>query len=151
MSKSREKRRLTKKQRSILSDIFENQLDENEIQQKHNISREKLKEYISDPMFVDELESRVDSSRRQCRIIIARYGPLAAAKLVELTESEKAETARKACLDIIDAVDKQAASAGKAKSKAVLNKDESPRFKMSDSLASKLLAIMASEGGVTNK
>jgi ABC-type glutathione transport system ATPase component len=32
---------------------------------------------------------------------MAKYRCLAAAKLVELTASEKAETARKACLDII--------------------------------------------------
>ncbi|MHC4585777.1 MAG: hypothetical protein ACYS3N_14705 [Planctomycetota bacterium] len=31
----------------------------------------------------------------------ARYAPVAAAKLIQLTESDKPETARKACLDII--------------------------------------------------
>ena len=41
------------------------------------------------------------SAHRHSELIIARYAGLAAAKLVELTESESQETARKACLDVI--------------------------------------------------
>jgi hypothetical protein len=43
----------------------------------------------------------VNGLKRQSELLMAKYRSLAAAKLVELTTSDKAETARRACLDII--------------------------------------------------
>lgn len=47
------------------------------------------------------MERRLGALNRQSRLIVARYATLAAAKLVQLTESNNAEIARKAYLDII--------------------------------------------------
>jgi hypothetical protein len=49
-----------------------------------------------------ELNRRLEWLNLQSELIITRYKTLAAAKLVHLTDSKKPETARKACLDIIN-------------------------------------------------
>jgi hypothetical protein len=70
---------------------------------------------------------------------MAKYSCLAAAKLVELTTSEKAETARKACLDII-CQPKIAAEAEE------VEKDSNKQVEqLSGTTASRLLAVMAEE------
>ena len=71
---------------------------------------------------------------------MAKYSCLAAAKLVELTTSEKAETARKACLDIIICQPKIAAEAEE------IEKDSNKQVELlSGTTASRLLAAMAEE------
>ena len=78
---------------------------------------------------------------------MAKYSQLAAAKLVQLTGSEKAETARKACLDII--------SVPKIRADKVEQPEKAPKEssqqveQLSDATASKLLAALAEEKGET--
>ena len=52
-------------------------------------------------MFKQEIDARIDAAMRQSKLVMARWLPLAAERLAQLTISEKDETARKACLDII--------------------------------------------------
>ena len=74
---------------------------------------------------------------------MAQYSQLAATKLVQLTGSKKAETARKACLDIIS-VPKIANSRDEQPEKAP--KESSQQVEqLSDATASKLLAALAEE------
>lgn len=100
-SKNAKYQYLTRRQLDVIDDLFEGKYSEIEVMQKHNISKTIFNKWVSDSLFAQELEFRVESSRRQSEMIIARYAPAAAAKLVSLTESDKEETARKACLDII--------------------------------------------------
>ncbi|MBE3143134.1 MAG: hypothetical protein IMZ61_04320, partial [Planctomycetes bacterium] len=44
----------------------------------------------------------IKSAHRQGELILARFANVAAVKLVALTESANPETARKACLDVIN-------------------------------------------------
>jgi len=94
-------KQLTERQLAVIEDLFRGELDEQEILDKHNVSRNLYHEWQSDDSFIEQFDRRIASAYLQSAALIARYAPLAAAKLIQLTESEKAETARKACLDII--------------------------------------------------
>lgn len=93
--------RITRKQSLVMDDLFSGEADEATVLAKHKVSRNTFNKWLDGQAFQAEFARRMDSAYRQGRLIIARYVPLAAAKLVELTESDKEETARKACLDII--------------------------------------------------
>jgi hypothetical protein len=93
---------LTKKQRAVIDDLFAGVADEKQILEKHKVSRRVFDKWLADENFKEEFERRQDYARRQSELIIVRYATFAAAKLVQLTESANQETARKACLDIIN-------------------------------------------------
>ena len=95
------KKRLSKKQLAVIEEMFSEQFDEQQVLDKHKVSRNIYNKWLADSAFAYEFDRRVASARRQGELIIAKYASLAAAKLVQLTESESQETARKACLDII--------------------------------------------------
>ena len=95
------KKRLSKKQLAVIDDLFSGEFDEQMALEKHKVSRNLYNRWLADTLFDTELSRRIASAHRQSQVLIARYASLAAAKLVQLTESDKEETARKACLDII--------------------------------------------------
>ena len=83
------------------------------------------------------------SAHRQSAALIAKYTPHAAAKLVQLTGSEKVETARKACVDIISLpalLDKRTARPNESQSDR-----NRPLQQMTEQTASRLLAVLADE------
>jgi len=98
MSKAKQ---LTKRQLAVIEDLFNGELDEQAVLDKYNVSRNLYNKWQSDDNFAEQFDRRIASGYRQSAVLIARYAPLAAAKLIQLTESDKAETARKACMDII--------------------------------------------------
>jgi len=95
------RKQLTKRQLAVIEDLFAGELDEQAILDKHKINRNVYNRWLADEHFTEQFNERIARAYRQSELIIARYAPLAAAKLVQLTESDKEETARKACLDII--------------------------------------------------
>ena len=95
------RKKLNKKQLAVIDDFFGGELDEQAVLEKHKVNRNIYNRWLADELFVSEFDRRVMSAHRQSAVLIAKYAPLAAAKLVQLTESEKEETARKACMDII--------------------------------------------------
>ena len=99
MAKRRKK--LSKKQLAVIDDLFSGELDEQAVLEKHKVNRNVYNRWMADDLFVSEFDRKIMSAHRQSAALIAKYAPLAAAKLVQLTESEKEETARKACMDII--------------------------------------------------
>jgi len=99
MAKRRKK--LSKKQLAVIDDLFSGELDEQAVLEKHKVNRNVYNRWLADELFVSEFDRKIMSAHRQSAVLIAKYAPLAAAKLVQLTESEKEETARKACMDII--------------------------------------------------
>ena len=94
-------KQLTKRQLAVIEDLFSGELDEQAVLDKHKISRNLYNKWQSDDNFAEQFDRRIASGYRQSAVLIARYAPLAAVKLIQLTESEKAETAHKACMDII--------------------------------------------------
>jgi hypothetical protein len=95
------RKKLTKKQLAVIDDLFSGELDEQVILDKHKVRRNVYNRWLAGGLFLSEFDRRIISAHRQSAALIAKYAPLAAAKLVQLTESEKEETARKACMDII--------------------------------------------------
>lgn len=132
---------LRKRQLAVISDLFAGELSEEQILDKHGLSRKVYNKWMADEAFRAEFAKRIEMLKLQGGLIIARYASLAAAKLVNLTESKSEETARKACLDIISLPNK--CKAVKAvKKKEVADEAES---EISQEAASKILAILADE------
>jgi hypothetical protein len=97
---SREKS-LSRRQLAVIDDLFAGELEEHAVLTKHKVSDRLYDKWLADERFSEALSWRISRAHRQSQLIVARYAPLAAAKLVQLTESDSQETARKACLDII--------------------------------------------------
>src|SRR4030042_1203504 len=128
---------LSRKQLAVLDDLFNSDLDEQGVLDKHGVRRSTYENWLANELFAERFNRYVDNVRRRSELLIAKYGCLAAAKLVELTASEKAETARKACLDIISQPRMKPEAAEKDN-----NKQAEP---LSEAKASKILAVLAEE------
>lgn len=133
-------RHLSRRQLIILDDLFNSDLDEQGVLDKHKVRRSTYERWLAEELFAERFNRYVNSVRRRSELLMAKYSCLAAAKLVELTTSEKAETARKACLDIIICQPKIAAEAEE------VEKDSNKQVELlSGTTASRLLAAMAEE------
>jgi len=131
------------RQLTVLDDLFNSDLDEQAVLDKHNVRRSTCDRWLADKLFAERFNQYVNGLKRRSELLMAKYSCLAAAKLVELTASDKAETARKACLDIIS-LPKDAANRTEQSDKA--QKDSSQQVEqLSDATASKLLAALAEE------
>lgn len=130
---------LSSLQLKILDDLFNSELDEQAVLEKHRVRRSTYERWLEDEVFSERLGRYINGMKRRSDIMMAKYRCLAAAKLVELTTSEKPETSRRACLDII--------SAQRAADDLEKNVKESDKKieKISDETASRLLAAMANE------
>lgn len=143
MAKRKKRKQLRKKQLDVINDLFESGLDESAVLAKHNVSMLIYRKWLADEPFASELSFRIESAKRQSELVIAKYAHLAAVKLVQLTESEKEETARKACLDIISLPFSKKKGAVKEQSK----QDEQDSEQIPQETASRLLAALANEKG----
>lgn len=121
----------------MIEELFAGELGEQAVLDKYKISRKTFNRWLADERFIGQFNERVEKSFRQSRLIIARYAPLAAAKLVELTASDKEETARKACLDIISM----------HTNPYMNNEQEVSSDELSPETARKILAALAEEKG----
>lgn len=126
---------LTKNQLDIIDELFESGGDESSVLQKHNISFADWQKQLAEKDFADELAARLESSKRQGQIILSKYAPYAATKLIQLCESENQETARKAALDILNLQTGQTSKTDDAA------KPQLPSI--NPETASKLLAVLA--------
>jgi len=113
-------------------------MEELQVLEKHNVGTRLYRKWLADELFADELRFRIESAKRTGELIIARYTPMAAAKLVALTESDKAETVRKACIDIM--------SGGLVKKRTTQMKEAGggeEACELAPGLAGKLLEVLA--------
>jgi len=144
---------LSKRQIAVLDDLFGGQLDEQAALDKHKVTRRLYNKWHGCESFMAEYSRRIAALGRQSELIIARYASVAAANLVQLTDSENPETARKACLDIISLTPRPPAGDGLAAKKA----QQTARAESIDAdskmqpeplppqIAAKLLAVLAEE------
>ncbi len=132
---------LSKRQLTVLEDLFNSELNEQGVLEKHRVRRSTYERWLEDELFSERFNRYANNARRRSELLLAKYRYLAAAKLVELTTSEKAETARKACLDII--CQPQAVPEDKKDSEKQAVKPEVEQ--LSGEQASRLLAAMAEE------
>ena len=143
-------RKLTPRQLAVIDDLFEGGLDETEVLARHNVSTRLYRRWLCCEAFAGELRFRIESARRAGELIIARYTPVAAAKLVGLIDSDKPETVRRACLDIMAAARQQGdpkhdisrlGTREAATGDPAPSDDEQPA--LPPALAGKLLALLA--------
>lgn len=137
-------RKLTKRQRAVIEDLFLGEMDEKDVLDKHQVSRSLYDRWLADERFIAEFEKRIARAYRQSRVILARYATVAATKLIELTDCEKEETARKACLDIL-ARDSLASSREVPRNQPP--SDGEAETDLSPETASRLLAALAQDPG----
>ena len=134
---------LSQRQLAVLDDLFNSDLDEQAVLDKHKVRRSTYDRWLENKLFAERFKQYINGLTRRSELLMAKYGCLAAAKVVELTASDKAETARKACLDIIS-VPKPAADnnpkRAESQSAAVPQAEQ-----LSDETASRLLAALAEE------
>ena len=135
------KRRLTTKQLGVLNDLFFAGFDEEAALEKHGIRRRTYDRWFFDEFFWGEFCRRIERLVYQSRLIVARYSAHAAAKLVELTESAKEETARKACVDIIKLLPHRPRKGPQAEEKG----ESQVPDQLSEDAAGRLLAVLAEE------
>lgn len=138
-------KQLSKRQLAVIEDLFNGELDEQAVLDKYKVSRKLYYKWLADDAFVEQFDQRIAGAYRQSTLLLARYAPLAAAKLVQLTESEKEETARKACLDIISFPSLASSSADAAPESVKDSKVQKPFPELSPETASRLLALLAEE------
>jgi hypothetical protein len=138
-------RKLSSRQLAVIDEVFRGEVDEQSILDKYKVSRKLYNRWLADETFAAEFDRQIESAFRQSVILIARYAPVAAAKLVSLMDSDKEETARKACLDIISS-----AFRPKTQDPGLKTQDNEPLATsdklpggLSDHLASRLLSILA--------
>ena len=135
------RKKLRKKQLAVIDDLFAGELDEQAILTKYRIKKSTYNQWLADENFEAELIRRIKTARLLSKVLIARHSLAAAAKLVQLTESEKEETARRACLDIIELPRR-----GDTKDQSEqINEDNEKLPELSDETASRLLAALAEE------
>ena len=141
MSKAKQ---LTKRQLDVIEDLFAGQLDEQAILDKYKLSRNLYNKWRNDDSFNEQFDKRIADAYRQSTVMIARHAVEAAAKLIMLTDSDKHETARKACLDIISmpilTTMEKARSSDKTQPSDIL-----PPISLNAETAGKLLAVLAEE------
>jgi hypothetical protein len=131
------RKQLSDRQTAVLEDLFESELDERGVLEKHRVRRSTYNKWLTEKPFADQFSRYVIRARRRSELLLAKYCCVAAAKLVELTTSKKGETARKACLDII----RQPRIANEAERS---EKDDNKQAELiSDEQASKILEAMA--------
>lgn len=133
---------ITKKQKTFIDEIFENGISESEAMEKYNISIMTYRKWLASESYRAEFECRIEAARRQSEILIARHSSYAAAKLINLADSEKEETARKACLDILDQT-KQLTLRPQERAENDDCQDLSEQIKLSPEIGRKMLEILA--------
>ena len=135
-------RRLSGRQSAVLNDIFSGQMSVEEVLAKHKVAAGVYRKWHGDERFSEEFEVRVAAAYRESRVLIARYASVAAVKLVQLTESNSAETSRKACLDILslNKADKQVRA--ERKEEGTEGETELPSG-LDEKTASRLLEVLA--------
>jgi len=145
-----ESRRLTKTQLAVIDDLIAGELEQKQILEKYQIRPTTFNKWLEAPAFKAELDRRTEWLSHRSELILTSYKSVAAGRLVELTQSQNQETARKACLDILNRT--HLAADGSAKTQ--VSPDESEKNLPADT-ASKLLAVLAqhrrNKGGDSRK
>ena len=132
-------KKLTRRQLALIEDLFAGESEEQEVLDRHKVSRNTFNKWLSDQRFIEQFNNRIAQAYHQSELIIARYARLAALKLIELTESDKDETARKACLDIISRQPNTTSHERQATS------DELAASGLTPETATKILEVLAKE------
>jgi len=139
------RKKLTRKQLAVLDEIFLGELDEQQVLDRYKVERGVYYRWLGDDDFAEQFDRRIAAAYRQSAALVARYATVAAAKLVQLTDSTSPETARKACLDIITYHGLQARERHKTYHERQATSDEPAASGLSPETASKILEVLAQQ------
>jgi len=117
--------------------------DEAEALEHHEVDPETFDRLLNSPKFILEVGNRIGLSIIRTKLLIAQYAQTATAKLISLTDCEKEETARKACLDVINLATKQSDTT--IQKEKVAEIVESGPTVLTDEQASRMLAVLAED------
>lgn len=131
------------KQLAVIDDLFEGRLEEQAILEKHKLSRKLYDKWLADEAFTSHLDWRMAWEYRRSDFMLAHYARVAVSNLVQLTDPQKPEVARKACLDIITMRTNRSAGTNATPGENPASPPESPPF--SPETAGKILAVLAEE------
>jgi hypothetical protein len=131
--------KLSPRQHRLIDDLFDASLDTSQALAKNNVNAKLYHKWLADERFAAEFDRKIDWLNRHSDALIAKFTSLAAARLIELVNSEKDEIARKACIDILTMPrPNDKASQANSDSQTI---DAAPDI--SDSQASAILNILA--------
>jgi DNA-directed RNA polymerase subunit N (RpoN/RPB10) len=91
---------LTKIQEKFLSRIFAGE-DENNVLESLGIPQFTYRRWLKSEKYQKMLEQKIEDCQRQAQIMISSFKTVAAAKLIGLVSCDKEQTARQACLDVL--------------------------------------------------
>ncbi len=94
--------KINKKQRDFLIEILDKRIAVETAMERLDIGAELLCQWFSSSAFLAELAKRIEFITKRSEMLISQHRLTAVEKLVLLTNCDKEETARKACLDIIE-------------------------------------------------
>ena len=135
--------KITKKQIDVINDLFASEQKENEILQKHKVSRALYNKWLADENFMRELDNRIAIAHKRIAARIAGNVSKAVEKLITLSNGDN-DISRKACLDII-ALQKQV-SINQPQVRQETKTPETPaNANLSDEAAGRILAALAEE------
>jgi len=97
-------KKLSKRQSNVLDGMFCGDLELKDVLKSCRVSNVTYYDWLGDSLFMSAFDKRIESARAVLLATLAAYSQAALLSLVNLTRSEKTETARKACLDIVKLV-----------------------------------------------
>ena len=133
---------LTTKQSQIIEDLFTGNIEFEDVLKKHGISQRTYCRWLEQENFALEYKRRLKLSEHLKELILARYTPSAASGVARLTVAQKEETARKACMDIINHPDIKAKIQSQIK-KPPEKEEQDPLPDLEPEVVSKLLTVLA--------
>ena len=136
-----EPKQLSKRQLAMAEDLFAGELEEQKVLDKYKVTRKLFNRWLAEPAFAEHLKRYIDAVHLHSAVLVARKASEAADALFGLTKSDKGETARKACLDIILMNTPSHSDDASATPDAEL----ANRPFLTDETASKILAALAEE------
>lgn len=120
---------------------------EDETLKRHRIEPEAFDKLLNNPKFVLQVSNRIGLSIIRTKLLIAQYAQTATAKLIQLTDCDKEETARKACLDVITLATKQSEATIQKEKVSQIIEDANTPTELTEDQASKMLALLAEDDG----
>ena len=94
--------KITKLHRDVAEALYTQRATPEEIRSRFRIGARTLARWQAEPDFQAVLKEIEARQRRRARWLFVTFAEIAAARLVKLTEADNLETARKACLDVLE-------------------------------------------------
>ena len=101
MNLKRYRGHISSSQRAVIDDILKNGLTERQALENHGVTRIRYRRWLKGGLYMQELNDAIDAAMRQRKLTMAHSLPDVADRLTKLIDTEKGETVRKTCLDII--------------------------------------------------